>query len=204
MTIGVNLTNFSDPTNTASGNTFTSAVTTSVAVKNREIVVLGGLVQNQVSEVETKVPILGDIPLVGWLFKNKQKTTAKSNILIFISPRILTLKDDEDVDYYTLNKSQEAKDLIGEISGPAAKRDPLNRMFFGPNVHDKEIEKFLDNDPHLKNTDGAITKTQKRALRKRKKRLQESETKQEIQAPQEKVRSSKPRAGRFKRSEDLS
>ena len=103
-----------------------------------------------------------------------------------------------------LNKSQEAKDLIGEISGPAAKRDPLNRMFFGPNVHDKEIEKFLDNDPHLKNTDGAITKTQKRALRKRKKRLQESETKQEIQAPQEKVRSSKPRAGRFKRSEDLS
>ncbi len=205
MSITVNLTDFSDSTNTASGNTFTKAVTTSVSVKNREIVVLGGLVKNQVTDVETKVPILGDIPLLGWLFKNKQKTTIKTNILIFISPRILTLKAEEDVDYYTINKAQEAKDLVGEMSGPADKRDPLNRMFFGTNVHDKEIGDFLDNDPHLKDTEVAITKSQKRALRKRKLRSQELENDQEIQAQQEKARSSKPpRAGRFKRSKDLS
>jgi general secretion pathway protein D len=207
MSITVNLTDFSDSTNTASGNTFTKAVTTSVSVKNREIVVLGGLVKNQITDVETKVPILGDIPLIGWLFKNKQKTTIKTNILIFISPRILTLKAEEDVDYYTLNKAQEAKDLVGEMSVPADRRDPLNRMFFGVNAHDKEIADFLDNDPHLKDTDNAMSTSQKRTLRKRKKRSEEAENKPEVPAgvdSQEKVRSSKPRAGRFKRSEDLS
>ena len=205
MSITVNITDFSDSTNTASGNTFTKAVTTSVSVKNREIVVLGGLVKNNVTDVETKVPILGDIPLLGWLFKNKQKTTIKTNILIFISPRILTLKAEEDVDYYTLNKAQEAKDLVGEMGSPADKRDPLNRLFFGTNVHDKEIGDFLDNDPHLKDTENAMTKSQKRALRKRKQRSQDGENNQEIQAPHEKARSSKPpRAGRFKRSKDLS
>jgi general secretion pathway protein D len=203
MSITVNLTDFSDSTNTASGNTFTKAVTTSVSVKNREIVVLGGLVKNQVTDVETKVPILGDIPLLGWLFKNKQKTTVKTNILIFISPRILTLKVEDDIDYYTLNKAQEAKDLVGEMSGPADKRDPLNRMFFGINVHDKDIGNFLDNDPHLKVTEEALV--EKRTLQKRKKRSQELKKNQEPQSPEEKIRSPKPpRAGRFKRSEDLS
>ncbi len=213
MSITVNLTDFSS-TDNASGNTFTKAVTTSVSVKNREIVVLGGLTKNQVTEVETKVPILGDIPLLGWLFKNKQKTTIKTNILIFISPRILTLKSDEDIDYYTLNKSQEAKELVGEMSSPASKRDPLNRMFFGNNAHDKEIGKFLDNDPNLKGRDGTITKPHKRALRKRKKHSQKLENDQKIQEQLssstdnsteflEKSKS-KSRAGRFKRSEDPS
>jgi general secretion pathway protein D len=205
MSITVNLTDFSDSTNTASGNTFTKAVTTSVSVKNREIVVLGGLVKNQVTDVETKVPILGDIPLLGWLFKNKQKTTIKTNILIFISPRILTLKAEEDVDYYTLNKAQEAKDLVGEMSGPADRRDPLNRMFFGTNVHGQEIGEFLENDPHLKETENALTSSRNRTLRKRKQRSKELENKQEIQqAVPEPVRVSRPRAGRFKQSKDLS
>ena len=206
MSITVNLTSFSDPTNTASGNTFTQAVTTSVAVKNREIVVLGGLVQNQVSDVETKVPILGDIPLVGWLFKNKQKTITKSNLLIFISPRILTLKANEDVDYYTLNKSQEARELVGEMGAPSDNRDPLNRMFFGPNAQDAEITTFLGNDPHLKEVETSITQT-KRALRKRKKRIQELESKEKVQAASLSamdVRKKAPRVGRFKQSKDLS
>jgi general secretion pathway protein D len=201
MSITVNLTDFSEQ-NTASGNTFTKAVTTSVSVKNREIVVLGGLVKNQVTDVETKVPILGDIPLVGWLFKNKQKTTVKTNILIFISPRILTLKAEEDIDYYTLNKAQEAKDLVGEMEFPSDKRDPLNRMFFGTDTSANEIGTFLDNDSHLQQTASTITTTQKRALRKRKQSSQESKSDQQQSSPPPK-QPSKSRPGRFKRSKDL-
>lgn len=200
MVISVNLTDFSDPNNNASGNTFTKAVSTSVSVKNREIVVLGGMVKNQVIDVESKVPILGDIPLVGWLFKNKQKTTVRENILIFISPRILTVKQEEDVDYYTINKAEEAKDLAKEMIVPSAKRDPINKAFFGPDRQVQEISEFLEHDPMLKETQATMdenkAKSFKKKNRKTKKTTSSSTEKTTATSPKE------PRRGRFTQKEN--
>ncbi len=65
-----------------------------VVAEDGKTVVLGGLICNNVQEVITKVPILGDIPILGWLFKRKETVEKKTNLLIFITPRIIRSADD--------------------------------------------------------------------------------------------------------------
>ena len=62
---------------------------TTVLVDDGQILVLGGLIQDQVSKGEFKVPLLGDIPLLGWLFRYETRKSAKTNLMIFIRPSIL-------------------------------------------------------------------------------------------------------------------
>jgi general secretion pathway protein D len=65
------------------------SATTTVVVKNNQTVVIGGLIQNKTSNSVTKVPILGDIPILGWLFKYKDDENQKTNLLVFITPNII-------------------------------------------------------------------------------------------------------------------
>ncbi|MCA9470685.1 MAG: hypothetical protein MRJ96_03655 [Nitrospirales bacterium] len=60
-----------------------------VRLKDGEMVIIGGLIQDEVSETERKVPLLGDIPWLGRLFKGTYKITAKSELVIFLQPRIV-------------------------------------------------------------------------------------------------------------------
>jgi general secretion pathway protein D len=62
---------------------------TSVVVKDKETVVIGGLIQDQETESENKIPFLGDIPGLGWLFKSTSKQRTKTNLLIVLTPRII-------------------------------------------------------------------------------------------------------------------
>ncbi|RII28780.1 MAG: type II secretion system protein GspD [Geobacter sp.] len=62
---------------------------TSVVVKDKDTVVIGGLIQDQETETVNKIPILGDIPLLGWLFKTKGKERKKTNLMIVLTPRIV-------------------------------------------------------------------------------------------------------------------
>jgi type IV pilus assembly protein PilQ len=60
-----------------------------VLVENGGTVVIGGIFELTDAENETKVPLLGDIPAVGNLFKNKQRSTNKQEMLVFITPKVL-------------------------------------------------------------------------------------------------------------------
>lgn len=72
------------------GPTFTKRLLqNTVVAEDGKTVVLGGLIGNSVQEVITKVPFFGDIPLLGWLFKHKEMVEKKTNLLIFITPRII-------------------------------------------------------------------------------------------------------------------
>jgi len=62
---------------------------TSVIVKNNELIAIGGMIQDQDDETETKVPLLGDIPGLGWLFKSKSKGKTKTNLIIMLAPHII-------------------------------------------------------------------------------------------------------------------
>jgi len=64
-------------------------VTTTVLVENGGTVVIGGVYTQDTTDSSSKVPLLGDIPVIGWLFKNNTKTEAKKELLIFITPKIL-------------------------------------------------------------------------------------------------------------------
>lgn len=62
---------------------------TMILADNEETIVLGGLIRDDMREVESKVPLLGDIPLLGWLFKSKSVTQVKSNLMVFLRPTIV-------------------------------------------------------------------------------------------------------------------
>jgi type IV pilus assembly protein PilQ len=67
----------------------TSEISTTVFMGDGQTVVLGGILETERRESETKVPGLGDIPFVGRLFKTTGKVNNKDELLIFVTPKIL-------------------------------------------------------------------------------------------------------------------
>lgn len=72
----------------------TRKVQTSILVPNGDTAVLGGLMKEDDFETVTKVPLLGDIPILGWLFKSRNINREKTNMLIFMTPRIIRTRAD--------------------------------------------------------------------------------------------------------------
>lgn len=82
--------------------TSTRKIRTSVMVDDGKILVLGGLISDDVQETEQRVPILGSIPLLGWLFRYNKTSHEKKNLMIFLRPFIL--RDSEDNNRITFDK----------------------------------------------------------------------------------------------------
>lgn len=68
----------------------TRNVTTSVVINDTETVVLGGLVKEELTKSEDKIPLLGDIPMFGALFRSKKEISTKTNLVIFVTAKLLT------------------------------------------------------------------------------------------------------------------
>jgi len=66
------------------------AIETTALVDDGQIIVLGGLIDDDTQETISKVPLLGSIPIFGKLFQSKSKNTVKKNLMIFIKPQIMT------------------------------------------------------------------------------------------------------------------
>ena len=64
-------------------------IETTVLVDNNQIIVLGGLIDEDIQEVISKVPVLGSIPIIGKLFQSSSSTTSKKNLMVFLKPTIL-------------------------------------------------------------------------------------------------------------------
>src|SRR5690606_15951132 len=64
-------------------------VETTVTVKDGQSVVIGGLIQTQEEDRNTKIPWLGDIPGLGWLFKTREKSVVKTELLVILTPTII-------------------------------------------------------------------------------------------------------------------
>lgn len=70
------------------------SASTTVVIKDRETMVIGGLIRDNVTTTTRKVPLLGDIPILGWLFRSKTTKVEKTNLMIFITPYIIKSEDD--------------------------------------------------------------------------------------------------------------
>jgi general secretion pathway protein D len=81
-----------------------SMETTTVA-KDKQTIVIGGLVRDDLVINEKKVPFLGDIPFLGWLFKSQSRASVKLNLLVFLTPTIVT----DEVDMVELNARKSAE-----------------------------------------------------------------------------------------------
>lgn len=80
-----------DQTNIATADVITNKreIKTRVLIDNDQVLVLGGLIRDEASQSESKVPLLGDIPGLGRLFRSTSSTVTKKNLMVFIHPVIL-------------------------------------------------------------------------------------------------------------------
>jgi len=78
------------------------SIKTNVMVDDGQVIVLGGLIEEQVGESVQKVPLLGDIPLLGALFRSKSADVVRTNLMVFIHPVIV--RDAAVMNQYTNNK----------------------------------------------------------------------------------------------------
>lgn len=97
------------------GPTFnTRRLQNSILAQDGKTVVLGGLFQTNHNETTSKIPLLGDIPLLGRLFRSNKDTETKTSLLIFITPRVI--RSSEDLERIT-RKSQANLDLFNSKEG---------------------------------------------------------------------------------------
>ncbi|MGD9947578.1 MAG: type II secretion system secretin GspD [Desulfobulbus sp.] len=89
LEIGVEVVKLKGTDTTDTPSTFTRTADTTVIVHNEETVVIGGMIGQDTTKGEYKVPLLGDIPVLGWLFKSNSSSLEKTNLYIFITPHIV-------------------------------------------------------------------------------------------------------------------
>lgn len=87
----------STPATSAGPTTRKRSIETNVIADDGQIIVLGGLIEDQTSDGESKVPGLGDLPVVGNLFKYQSRKRNKSNLLVFLRPTVLRTAEQSDV-----------------------------------------------------------------------------------------------------------
>ena len=83
---------------------------TTLVVRDQQTVVIGGLMRDAVTNKRTKIPILGDIPVLGALFRTTTKTTSKTNLLLVLTPYII--RDQEDLRAIFERKMQERQEFL--------------------------------------------------------------------------------------------
>ena len=109
-------------------------IATSVLVDDQDILVLGGLTQDDHRDTVTKTPLLGDIPLLGNLFRSTQTTKTKQNLMVFIHPVILrdsasaTLATDSKYNYLRTRQLESKIEDRGLIKDNFAKFPDLNDL----------------------------------------------------------------------------
>lgn len=97
-------------------------VKTNLTLKSGDTAVLGGLIQDSDSLTEKKIPLLGDIPILGWLFKSRKVDRIKNNLMIFLTPKIVR----NSQDHRKLLKAK-VNDRIDWIKRNANGRDPFGK-----------------------------------------------------------------------------
>jgi len=105
------------------------AMETTTIAKNGQTLVIGGLVRDNTILTENKIPLLGDIPLLGWLFRSQSRQTTKLNLLVFLTPHLV--KNEIDIVEINSRKSAELSTLQREnrIEEPnRIKQDVLEQL----------------------------------------------------------------------------
>ncbi len=138
LTLDQSVENFgARPSPDAPPDTTSRKVQTTVTVPDRYTVVLGGLVQREERSTVSKVPVLGDLPLVGWLFRSSDETSNPAHLFLFVTPRIL--RDTEYFnDYHRL--TWEKKLLQDDLF-----KEPVHfegQNFHGPNADESAEDRL--------------------------------------------------------------
>jgi general secretion pathway protein D len=124
---------------------------TTVVCRDKDTIAMGGLMRDKETNTVNKIPLLGDIPILGWLFKNTSRSVEKVNLLFFMTPKILASYEKtnpENVKDLLNRRQAHLKNAIGDDDSFAATAkgiyDKANRQAEGPLYDAKEVAKFQD------------------------------------------------------------
>ncbi|NLG34759.1 MAG: hypothetical protein GX548_05340 [Lentisphaerae bacterium] len=95
-------------------------VQTTVTIPDRATVILSGLIREDTSKITTKVPLLGDIPLLGALFRSTSDVKKRTNLLIFVTPRIVTDMQMAEQEKARLERAASLEDAGDAVNEPHA------------------------------------------------------------------------------------
>ena len=140
-------------TKTISGNADTSKkeVKTTAILNNGESVIIGGLIENKIETTNQKVPVLGDIPLFGELFKNDISNNKKNNLVVIVTPYMIPKTKDITFIRNKLSQLKSLEDKYLEESLIKLKENHLKRKIQDKKTEekskelDKELEKVSTN-----------------------------------------------------------
>ena len=100
-------------------------ITTTILAEDQQIIVLGGLIQEDITKTGKKVPLLGDLPGLGFLFRSSDDERRKTNLLVFLRPTVIKTSDD-----VRTSAERKYRDIWeGEITSPI--QDQLEGLFRG-------------------------------------------------------------------------
>jgi general secretion pathway protein D len=81
-----------------------------VVLRDQQTIVIGGLISNRLQDTETKIPLLGDIPILGYFFKNTSKQMQRTSLLIVITPYVI--RDPSDLRRIFQKKLEERREFV--------------------------------------------------------------------------------------------
>ncbi|HYE61203.1 MAG TPA: secretin N-terminal domain-containing protein [Phycisphaerales bacterium] len=106
--------------------------TTQLIVKNKQTIVISGILRAESSDIVRKVPLLGDIPLLGAIFRSKEKTIKNTELLVFITPIVVVNTDGTESE--ALNAPY--RERLEQIKNQLRKEEPLKGKTTLPELHD--------------------------------------------------------------------
>ncbi|MBF0473805.1 MAG: hypothetical protein HQK93_08760 [Nitrospirae bacterium] len=129
--------------NNAAPITLTRSTNTTIKTKNNMTIVISGLIKDTENITKTKIPILGDIPIIGLLFRSQNKTSEKTNLMVFITVTIL--KNAQSIDDVTKERYKIFEEHMSE----------------NYNIKSEELLKkpIIEKVPVIKTTEDAAPKT---------------------------------------------
>jgi len=102
--------------------TSTRGTKTTIVGQNHRTIVLGGIMEDRVLESVAKTPLLGDLPVLGHLFRSTTKKKIKTNLLLFLTPHII--RNREDFEMISERKTRERQKLLEEFWGERGTGEP--------------------------------------------------------------------------------
>lgn len=172
LDLDVDIVDFTSPDPT-SATKVSRKIKTTTTVSDGEVLALGGLVRNTIRAQALKTPILSQIPIIGYLFKNEAKQQTKDNLLILVSVRNTSK---EKIEKFNKERIDNYHGTLVEMERMAETRDPIYKAFFAPQHGSTEqvMDNFLFERAQIgktKQKKGLLAQRREKTMRKKNEEL---------------------------------
>jgi len=148
LTVSRFLTAF-DPASVSPGVKTTRQIQTQVTIPSGSTMILGGVIEDKESDTKSGIPLLKDIPILGYLFRNSSSQKSKTNLYFFLTPHILDEDDFQDLADISFKKKLEASEYIGH-----RRIELIDKKWKGPSEADRLQDPGASLDDYARRSGG--------------------------------------------------